>query len=179
MKPRESFKIKIPGMNVRRMSACAFEPWQISANGIEEPGPVCEKRTEEEQPDENRGGERKCDMTGGWKIGSRAGARGATRPTNAHSNCGNGDRCERDHKGFLGRVHQADARAGENRPFAVPGLEVAPQRSEQKRCKKDQQHFVNEIAAIENHGRRNGDEQRGPNKCALVQAIEEKQKSKN
>ena len=66
---------------------------------------------------------------------------------------------DRDDECFLRRGHQRHARAGHDGPAGRAGLPVTPARAQGQGGEEHQQHFMDEIAAVENHRRRDGGEE--------------------
>ena len=179
MKPREAFEIKTPRMNMRRMSARALEPRQVGARRIQQAGQVGEEGTEQQQPEEEsrRRGQRGVFPVPESEQASDPGTLGQRPPDRDDSR--ESHRGEREDERFLGRKHQPHSCARQHGPAGQSRLRVTPARAQSQCGEKHQQHFVDEIAAVKNHGRGNGNEERGPGQRVAAQTIREKEEQKN
>jgi hypothetical protein len=80
-------------------------------------------------------------------------------------------RYQRDHERFFGRVHEADRGPCQHRPPHFPVTPVTPPGGQRQAGKEHQQHFVDVILAIENHGGRGGGKEGSPQRAALAKPI--------
>ena len=148
---------------MRRSSPGAVQPGQIGAHRIERAGGVGEEGGEQEQrhaqPDGQGRGE-VAELEAARLCGRGGGVQPAVpKLVQAQGQRGGG---QRDDERFLGRVHEAHARAGEQGPADLPAAPVTPAGGERQEGEEDQQDFVNVIAAVEDHRRGDGREQGGP-----------------
>src|SRR4051812_35504376 len=118
MKPCEPLEIKIPWMNVRRMPAGALEPRQIRAHGIRETGEVGKERTEQQQPNGERGAQR---QRGVFPIPQRPQSLTPVVLWNCppdRDDCGQSHGSEVDDESLLRGEHESSASAGHYGPSA-------------------------------------------------------------
>ena len=176
----ESGEVKIPGMDVRRRAFDAMSPGQISAQWNRA----------------DRRGWRKKRKTGKRQTINQIAA-AATRWTGLNFN-GTGmalASMRRRQNSFRNSAAAAATRAKMKvslvaciRPMAAPAsnaqknlfcLRVSPAGSERQQSEEDQQHFVDVIAAIENHRGRNREQQPGTKCGARAEAIRKQRQQQN
>src|SRR6185436_1959068 len=147
------------------MPARALEPGKIGAYRIGQTCEVGEEGTEQHQPDDKRSTDRHYGVLPVPECEQMANTvrRWGTPPSGDESceaGCG-----ESDDKCFLRGKHQSQTCSCHYSPARSGRLRVTPNRTQCQRGEKDQQHFVDEIAAVIDHRRRNCGEKSGTTDC--------------
>ena len=177
-KKRQAFPIKAPSVNVGRGALGAPEPNQIGPRGVERSVGIGEEGGEKdhghEHPDHARGHE----VRGAKKILLRRRRRAGKRNQFVEEQSSH-DRGDIEDEGLLGRLAQADGRAGQQNPRDFSRLAVTPSRRQDQEEEKNEQGLVNVVAAvIDQCGRKRGEKSRGQGGVA-AQTVGHQEKQQN